>query len=311
MEKIAAVALCNNHSQIQDWFHLCIGTWKNNLVGIDKYFVSDGTLNLDQQREIEILSGGKFRNTDFYQDEINSVLERYPSIKRQRDLCVFYKRIVDFSICFSDYDRILSLDTDIGVIAPVQLPSSLPDFAFCVDDVPGYSADPKVVFETKLVTGLNAGFLIFRPSLIDFDFIEYVTDKYIKHGKINWWSEQTCWALIAGHLCKDVQVFSSNSVAIISGLNKRNINRIRANRTSYIVPSKKIKDLRYIQEIIGDAKVIHFAGPGKPWIKPVMENTIVEKMQDDPEILRLDSIPYLPWNEKVLLFSRLFIQKYK
>ena len=311
MKKIAAVALCNNHSQIQDWFHLCVGTWRNNLIGIDKYFVSDGTLNAEQKREIEILSGGKFFNTDFFQEEINSLLQKYPSIKEQRNSCIFYRRIIDFSIYFSDYDYILSLDTDICITVPVKLPPSLPDFAFCVDDVPGYSAAPKVAFETKIVTGLNAGFLIFRPSLIDFDFVEHVTNKYIKHGKINWWSEQTCWALIAGHLCDDVRVFSPSSVAIVSGLKKRSLNDIKANKTRYMTPSKTIKDLRYIQEIIGNAKVIHFAGPGKPWIKPIMENIVDRSLEKDPETLGLDTISPLPWNEKALLFSRLLIQKYK
>ncbi|MEA5575039.1 hypothetical protein [Anabaena sp. UHCC 0451] len=314
MKKIAIVALCNNYSCKQDWFPLCVGTWKHYLTGVDKFFVSDGTLNLEQKQEIELLSGGKFLNTELYEEKINSILKQYPAIDSQRKLCVFYKRIVDFSIYFSDYDYILSIDTDIGITAPIKLPPELPDFAFCVDEVPGYSAAPLVAFKTKIITGVNAGLLLFRPQTISFDFIEEMTKKYISKGKINWWSEQTCWALIAGHLCKDVRVFSPSSVAIVSGTKKRTLNNIKQNKTTYIGKSKKIKDLQSIQEIIGSAKVIHFAGPGKPWIKPVMENAISNnslQLLNETELLKFESLPSFSLVEKFMLFLRLLIQQYK
>jgi hypothetical protein len=314
MKKIALVALCNNYSRKQDWFPLCVGTWKHCLTGIDKYFVSDGTLNSEQKQEIELLSGGKFLNTELYEETINSILKQYPAIDSQRKLCVFYKRIVDFSVYFSNYDYILSIDTDIGITTPVQLPSDLPDFAFCVDEVPGYSAHPFVAFQTRIITGLNAGFLLFRPKNINFDFIELMTQKYISQGKINWWSEQTCWALIAGHLCQDVRVFSPSSVAIVSGTRKRTLNNIKQNKTTYIGKSKKIEDLQSIEEIIGSAKVIHFAGPGKPWIKPIMgnvSNNNSKQLLHEPELLKFEPLPSFPLLEKFMLFLRLLVQQYK
>ncbi|MBD2364686.1 hypothetical protein H6G36_26535 [Anabaena minutissima FACHB-250] len=315
MNKIAVVSLCNAYSSKQDWFPLCVGTWKYYLTEFDKYFVSDGTLNSEQKAKIELLSGGKFINTELDEPKLTSVLQKYPAISKQRELCVFYRRIVDYSIYFSHYDYIVSVDTDIGITAPIKLPSTLPDFAFCVDEVPGYSADPIVAFQTKILTGLNAGFLIFRPKNIDLDFIENITKKFILNkGKTNWWSEQTCWALIAGHLCENVKVFSPNSVAIVSGIRKRTLNDVRNNQTRYFTRAKKIEDIEYIKEIIGSAKVIHFAGPGKPWIKPIMGNVIHPdsfNQNKEPEILKFDLLPSENLIEKFKLFLRLLIQRYR
>ena len=317
MNKIAVVALCNNYSRQQDWFPLCVGTWKHFLTESKKYFVSDGTLNSEQKQEIELLSGGEFINTESYEEKINAILKQYPAIHNQRQLCVFYRRIVDFSIYFSDYDYILNIDTDIGITAPVKLPSDLPDFAFCVDEVPGYSAHPLVAFQTKIITGLNAGFLLFSPKHINLDFIEKMTQKYISKGKITWWSEQTCWALIAGHLCQDVRVFSPSSVAIVSGLNIRSINEVKTNKTTYISMRKRkqVESLQFIQEIIGSAKVIHFAGPGKPWVEPIMGRLVINNnsapVLNQPELLKFEPLPLFSLREKLMLFLRLMAQKYQ
>lgn len=315
MKRIAAVSLCNTYSYRQSWFPLCVGTWRKNLLpGIDKYFVSDGTLNLDQQREIETLSGGYFFDTDKFRQIVSESLLKYPSISRQRELCVFYRRIIDFSFYFEEYDHILSLDTDIGVVSPVQLDSAaLPDFAFCIDDVPGYSASPAVAFAHKMITGLNAGFMLFKPKLIveNLDFIEDVTHRYISKGRVPWWSEQACWALIGANLCSDVKVFSPKSVAIVSGLEKRTLADIHANKTRYFKRSKEIKELKSIREIIGDAKVIHFAGPGKPWIQPIMGSLGCEpksEMMCTPDTIALEELPPFPLQERFMLSLRLLKQ---
>lgn len=304
------VSLCNNYSRKQKWFPLCVGTWNHLLPEVKKYFVSDGSLNEEQQQEIESLSEGRFIEIEQFKDGLEETLEKYPAIAAQRKLCVFYKRIIDFSIYFEEYDYILSVDTDIGVLAPVELPPNLPDFAFCVDDVPGYSGDPKIVLREKIVTGLNAGFLLFQPKAIDFDFIEYITKHYISKGKTHWWAEQTCWALIAANLSQNTAVFSSNSVAIISGLQKRTLQQIRSNQTSYFRASQKINDIQSIQDIIGNAKIIHFAGPGKPWIQPIMEKHSIDSSTLKPEMIQFDPLPSFSLRQKSLMFLRLLSQQF-
>ncbi|MEO1146917.1 MAG: hypothetical protein AAFY26_15140 [Cyanobacteria bacterium J06638_22] len=317
MPKIATASLCNKYSRKQDWFSSCVGTWKQNLCSnIDKFFISDGTLDLEHQKEIEALSGGLFLDISQFAERLAHVFEKYSAISEQRDRCIFYRRIIDFSFYFEDYDYILSLDTDIGLVAPVQLADGLPDFAFCVDEVPGYSASPDIVFKSKIITGLNAGFLLFRPKIIleNLDFIEEITQRYISKGKIPWWSEQTLWASIAANLCQNVSVFSHDSVAIVSGSEKRSIHDIRSNKTRYFSPTKKIEDPNHIHRIIGNAKVIHFAGPGKPWIQPVMGKLASELQtlpMQKPHTLKFEPLPPFPPQEKFMLFLRLLVQQFR
>lgn len=315
MSSMATVSLCNNYARRQPWFGHCVGSWKHNLLpDLDRLFVSDGTLDGEKQREIEALSDGRFLDVSGYQQRLKNLLDQHPAIAHQREKCIFYRRIIDFSIYLEDYDYVVNLDTDIGVISPVYLDENLPDMAFCVDEVPGYSADPGIVFGSGLVTGLNAGFLLFRPQIVlnNLDFIETVTCNYIGKGKITWWSEQTLWAAIAANLCPKVKVFSPDSVAIVSGTKKRSIQDIRANKTRYFRPRQSIEDKAYIQKIIGDARVIHFAGPGKPWIEPIMQDYGPHRQgpQDSPpHSLGFDPLPPFPTPEKVLLYLRLLSQQ--
>lgn len=312
MNKIAIVSLCNKHSWKQNWFPLCVGTWHNLLPGVEKFFVSDGSLACEQKREIELLSGGTFIETEEFKESLQTELKKYPAISKQRKLCVFYRRIIDFSIYFKNYEHLLSVDTDIGILSTVQLPSTLPDFAFCVDDVSGYSVDPNVAFQEKIVAGLNAGFLLFRPKIIDFDFIEYVTEKYISKGKINWWAEQTCWALIAANLSSNTAVFSPDSVAIVSGLKKRSFKQIRNNKTSYFKKSVRLNRLHSVEEIIGNANVIHFGGPGKPWIQPIMGKHKCATFHDRCQIntIEFEPLPNHSILEKFFLFLYLLSKKF-
>lgn len=316
MSKIATVSLCNKYSQKQDWFPHCVGTWKRNLLpGIASFFVSDGTLSSEHKKEIELLSGGIFLDVSNFDEGLTKIFKKYPAIAIQRKRCIFYRRIIDFSFYFKDYDHILSLDTDISILSPVQLSHDLPDFAFCIDETPGYSASPDIVFNSEIVTGLNAGFLLYRPKIIlnNLSFIEEITQRFISNGKIHWWSEQTLWASIAANLCQDVSVFSSNSVAIVSGLEKRSIHDIRVNKTRYFRRSRKIDDPSHIYKIIGSSKVIHFAGPGKPWIQPIMselESNLKLNLSSyqEPHTLLFEPLPAFPIHEKLMLCLRLLIQ---
>jgi len=315
MAKIAIASLCNKYSQKQNWFPSCVGTWKENLCpDIDKFFVSDGTLSTEHQKEIEVMSGGIFLDSSGFAERLSELFKRYPAISKQRERCIFYRRIIDFSVYFEEYDYILNLDTDVGIVKPIQLADDLPEFAFCVDEVPGYSSSPDIVFKSRIITGLNAGFLLFCPKTIlkNLDFIEEVTYRFISKGKIPWWSEQTLWASIAANLCQDVRIFSPNSVAIVSGSEKRSINDVHSNKTRYFSRTKKIKDQKHIYDIIGNAKVIHFAGPGKPWIKPIMSeyaSALNSSPKKEPHTLLFEPLPPFDLPEKLKLFTRLLIQQ--
>jgi hypothetical protein len=317
MHNLATITLCNRYAKRQSWFPYCVETWKTNLLPTaDRFFVSDGSLDELQQREIENISGCKFFNTTEFDGKIDQILNTYPAIAQQREQCIFYRRIIDFSVYMANYEKVLSLDSDIGLLRPVDLPQKLPDFAFCVDEVPGYSAVPSVVFKSKILTGLNAGFLLFSPKVIldNLDFIESVTEKFISGGKIPWWSEQTLWALIAANLCSDVRVFSPKSVAIVSGLEKRSISDIARNKTRYFSQSKKIEDIAHIRKVIGEASVVHFAGPGKPWIEPIMGALGSTKLGTEANILTklcFDDLPNFPLQEKFALYLRLMTQQIK
>lgn len=301
--------MCNQYASNQEWFDACVGTWKNGFPGLAKYIYSDGSLSQDLGETIAGRVGGSFHPGIDNSSELKAVLSRYPSIAAQRNRCVFYKRIVDFSLAFRDCEHILCVDTDVACLRPVQLPLNLPDFAFCIDDVPGYSASPRIVFNSKIMTGLNAGFLLFKPALINLDFVEHMTAKYIAHGKIPWWSEQTCWAAIAGELEKGVRLFSPRSVAIVSGLAKRSLSQIQSNRTTYFARSRKHHELKAIEEIIGSASVVHFAGQGKPWIQPIMSAVSIQgNVHDSKHEIELDLPPAFGIGGKVSLFGRLLLQ---
>lgn len=310
MHDIALVSMCNQYASNQEWFDDCISTWENGFPGIQKFIYSDGTLSQELGVSIAGRVGGVFHPGIDGDEALKNLLSRYPAIAAQRSRCVFYKRIVDFTLAFKDdYEHILCVDTDVACLRPVQMPSDLPDFAFCIDDVPGYSASSRIVFGSKIMTGLNAGFLLFKPALIDFDFVEFVTSKFIAAGKIPWWSEQTCWAAIAGELGKRVRLFSPRSVAIVSGLAKRSLPQIQSNRTTYFARSLKHDDIQAIEGIIGSASVVHFAGPGKPWIKPIMTAASIASATTKPiSRIELDLPQRFGFTERVSLLGRLLFQ---
>lgn len=311
MKRLAVVTLCNNYSRTRKWFPTCVETWPDLMPGAPKFFVSDGSLGSADLKSAASLCDATTNECQIDQDEVGQELRRYPCTALMREKCVFFKRIFDFKLLFREFDYVLNVDTDIAVTAPVSLPSALPDFAFCVDDIPGYSAKPSAVFQEPLVTGLNAGFLLFRTEVIDFDFVEYVARRYLLEASIPWWAEQTCWALIAGR-CNDVRVFSPDDVAIVSGLRKRTVSQIRKCKTSYFRGSKGITDLAEIEAIVGDAPVIHFAGPGKPWIEPVIsgkKRSAAQRKASMAKPLAFRPVPHFPVLERFSLYLRLASQR--
>ena len=202
----------------------------------------------------------------------------------------------------------LYVDSDVLFRSPFKLPVDSPPFLFCIDDVPGYGGSWQIPLRYPIVSGLNSGFILFERTIFNperLGYINTIAQKFLLRSKNIWWLEQTCWAVLAG-LLPDKGIFDGKDVCIISGLSKRTPKQIRANRTTFLFGSNQpINDPQKIYNMAGEARVIHFAGPGKSWILPVAEQFPLSKNCKELGWLPVTNANVL---EKILLTLRMLIK---
>lgn len=296
------VSLCSDWVIHQAWFGPCAATWHRLLDGHDLLVMNDGGLSEAGRARIESLSGCRVERLDVSRQVERQFERSFPALALLRAKTPLMRKLTDLHFYFDADADILLFDSDIFVRRSVRLPPQLPDFAYCVDDVPGYTGRPGMALQQRLVRGLNSGFVVVKMAAIDLRFLETVAARYLDRFQRLWWVEQTCWALTGGRLAS-ARVFPSDSVAIVSGVAHRDTRMRRTDRTRYLPLRHPACSEADVRQRIADADVVHFAGPGKPWIS-IADTDAAGPARE----LRFKDAPAMGVGEKSRLFVRLLTQ---
>jgi hypothetical protein len=207
---------------------------------------------------------------------------------------------------FSEEERVLYLDSDVYVRNEVTMPTDTPDILFCRGDVSGYGGSALLPVRHPVVAGLNAGFLLFNPDICSYDFLDNLAERYLMNTGRIWWVEQACWAVVAGH-AGHKGIFEGSDACVISGLKKRTPSEIRSNSYKWWGSNENIKDPELVKEMVGEASVIHFAGPGKSWIDLFAQERA--NGSGEPHTLRWSPIENANFLERAVLAARMGLRR--
>lgn len=300
---IRFVSMCGNWLLDQNWFTSCAETW-NRLIGEESHHIlSDGRLTEDSCDKLRERSRNSINRLSESEAIDRDIRHRFPSLAKLRDMCVFIRRITDLPYHFDTDDYVLSFDTDVYFRQPVRLPPRLPDFAYCIDEVPGYTGSPLLALRAPLLRSLNGGFLLFRPGHLDLKRLEYLAGKFLGNPRRTWWIEQTAWGLLGANI-NDRGIFSPCSVDIISGFRLRSQQARLNGKTKYFSLRRPVSTESDIAARIASVPIIHFAGPGKPWIAHATSSE-----SDETAEIEILPTPMLTNAERLLLFLRLSVHR--
>ncbi len=213
-----------------------------------------------------------------------------------------YRKLIDIPSAYQDQPHVAYLDTDVYVLSDFVLPPALPDLCLATDDTMCYSGSWKIATRERVVPGLNARIMIFNPSLLDYDHLEFLAKRYFADARVWWLAEQPVWAILMRSL-KDTRIIDGGDARIIGGMNKRSREMILQNRFSWVRRGRQTDDPADIRPLLDGALMLHMCGPGKQWIPLCKEAA-------DPDAptreLRFVPVPESTLAERWLTALRLF-----
>jgi len=287
-----------------DWTKECMRSWQNitNIQNNHTYILPEKT-------------PGKSENEFFRQLEFNVLdglkteqfLKNYPALQEIRKRDVTWRKILDPAILFPEATAITLIDTDVYIRNKVNLPLLDFDIIYMREDIPAYRSNWKVAWKFPMVPALNAGIIIVKPDLIDFDFLEALVGKYILNCKNLWWSEQTAWSCLAGKTEKR-GVFDGKTVRVTSAMKLRKPQEMIQNKYKYFGGNKMIKEYSEFKPYLIDGSIFHFAGPGKYMFKDSL-NYLKSATSRKPVDIKAYPEKTLSFTDKVFISSRLFLKE--
>lgn len=303
------ITLCGSYNMSKDWVLPCVNSW-NKISNIDHnhfHLIPDGHLNEDDAE--------KFRKMNFKvvsledQKKVDAFLENYPNLKKIRKNDLTWRKLLDTAILFSRYEKIILIDTDVLINGDITLPEGDFDIMYMREDIPAYRANWKIVWQEQMVPALNAGLVILDPKIIDFDYLEFITKKYLIDCKDYWWTEQSAWSCLAGK-SKRRMLFNGEEVRVLGGFHKRNTKQIKSNNYKYIGSNKIIEHFVDFKPLLTGSQIVHFAGLGKRWFKESLQYLSSEQSEFCEKIL-IGAYPEKKMSliDKIMISSRLYFKE--
>lgn len=246
-------------------FKTCVRSWSRAAFAESIHVVSDGTL---VEGRVESFDGGILKAVPPEECEarVRSELKNLKSLQEMRKRSVMYRKVVDIPLWFRDEPRIAYVDTDIFFLRPVLAPDGDHDLLMGVDDATSYSGSWRIATEQRALPGLNAGFLIYKPGMIDFEFLDFLARRYFLQSRSSWLAEQPIWAILMAKWEK-TGLFDGRDVRVIGGLGKRSRKEILDNQFVWLRKGKAAKNESEVRPLIDGAAVAHLAGSGKAWVE--------------------------------------------
>jgi len=264
------ITLCGSYNLSKDWVLPCVDSWCkiSNIDTGNFHVIPDGHLSEVDAKKFEELNFKVVSTVD--QNKVTSFLDRYPNLKKIREHDITWRKLLDTAILFSKYEKLVLIDTDVFINKNIQLPEGAFDITYMREDIPAYRANWKIVWQQKMVPALNAGLVILNPKIIDFEYLEFITEKYLINCKDYWWTEQAAWSCLAGKSNKRM-LFYGGEVKVLGGFQKRNAKQINLNTYKYIGSNKIIDNFEDFKPLLKGSLIVHFAGLGKRWFKESIE----------------------------------------
>jgi len=146
----------------------------------------------------------------------------------------------------------------------VRAPAILPDVSgmtYMLNDTASFQGRPDLPLRVPLPRSLNAGFLLFNPANVDFDFLEWLGAKFFRRFNHGWLVEQTAWAALAGRE-KQPHFWSANDARNISGFTTLTPTQIGEHEVR-LFGSRCLAPQDDLPSYAGDARILHFSGMSK------------------------------------------------
>lgn len=278
----------------------CLESWKNLPSDMPIRAINDGTLDQDQIDRVSTEFGIECVTQEEINDRVLPRLAGLDKVKHYLSVIKHFKKAVYTPLLAEDDDMCLLLDSDVLVKRPVEFPSDSPDILICCDDVPAYRLHYTAPFRIPLVPCINSGFVYFNPKSVQPSYLDEAFERASVKSINNWWVEQASWSIYAGN-AKSKGLFIGSDACVVAGIGKRTPEQVFSNRFVWFRKSKEDTP-ETIQKLIEEASILHFAGPGKPWIDAVNghQNTYADRLT-----LRWQTLANCTFKEKLLLSSRL------
>lgn len=303
------ITLCGSYNFSKEWVVPCLNSWTkiSNIDLNNLHLIRDGHLSEIDAEKLEKMNI-KVVSIDI-QSKIDDFLEIYPNLKKIRDIDITWRKLLDTAILFSKHEKVVLIDTDVLINRPISLPEGDFEIMYMREDIPAYRANWKIVWLEEMVPALNAGLVIFNPQIIDFDYLEFITKKYLITCNNYWWSEQSAWSCLAGR-SKKKMLFSGDEVRVLGGFHKRNAKQIRQNKYKYVGSNNIITDFEDFKPLLKGSLIVHFAGLGKRWFAESLEYLTTEPVGSS-SIIRIKSYPEknLRLIDKIMISMRLYFKE--
>lgn len=264
MNDVPMVTMMGERSLADPSVRACVQTWTRARFAERFLVLSDGTLH-DPDRLCELHPQLILIPPKEVECLVADALATRPSLRRMREKSVMFRKIVDIPLWCAKEASVLYLDTDVFLMKSIELPESSFDLVMGVDDATSYSASWRIATEQGAIPGLNAGFLYFRPSTIDLDFLDYLSSRYFLNCATAWLAEQPLWAILMSRLERSA-LFDGRDVRVIGGLAKRTREEILRNEFKWLKKGRICEKPEEITPLLEDCAVAHMAGCGKRWI---------------------------------------------
>lgn len=280
----------------------CIKSWRNLQGNFNFKIISDGTLNKEDISFIENSLGMTVFENEEIEQKINSKIEKLEYINYYLDKIKHYKKAIYTPLLSQGYDRCLLIDSDVMIFEPINFPENSPDILISPDDIPAYRLHWSAPLKIPLVPCINSGFVYFKPSVIDIEYLNSTLKVARSLSESKWWVEQATWAIYCGNI-QSKGLLDGRDARVISGIGKRSFKQIINNQFAWYSKNQP-NTWEEIIEMSKGAAVIHFAGPGKKWINSVFDEQFKEKQKSYRE-LRWKPLKNASALEKILLSLRI------
>ena len=271
------------------------------------FLIPDERLEAADEESFKSL-GFKVLNSKDSEQEIQRHLEKYPSLNEIRTKDLTWRKLLDTSILLNNFDKVLLIDTDVLITRPCMLPVFDFDICYLREDIPAYRANWKLPWSIPMVPALNAGLVIFKPQQVDFDFLEFITKKYLLKCKDYWWTEQSAWSCLAARLPQRF-IFDGHQARVLSGFHGRSALEVKNNKYRYFGNGNKIEDFEDFKHFLDGSSIIHYAGLGKHWFKDSYTFLKTNNSLVIPHQIKANYENTLTLVDKALISSRLFMKE--
>jgi hypothetical protein len=302
---ITLITLLGDWPLQHEWVPVCIDSWYKIVnVGWPGLALSDSLNDLCQRKLDALESITPLRAVANQEEIVSELIRSYPAISHVRNNDLTWRKIIDTIAVTKDLNtRVLLIDTDVLIRRSICLPVQ-GGIHYLREDIPAYRAKALFPLKERIVDSFNAGFVLFDPCKINLAEIEIAAAKYFYGLKNYWWTEQACWAFIAGKSSERF-FFDGSSACVLSGLRTRTPGDVRQNRVC-LFSSKHKASPEYLVRQAGVAPVVHMSGMAKyHWrvlsssVCTELEGTRVEPLLSIPD-------PLIGPFRRLLIAARLF-----